>query len=161
MKNLLRILLLFVTIPLLMAGVDYALVVKERDGKFYNHPEAKGYDFRSCLEDFDLLHDGKDCDDSTFGPNIRLVAKIDGKAYILEVDAQYGVFTLYAAKRQLKAPKLGSNWTVTRKIREFFLPDLYEQLRKAGLNIYTREEIKALPKEERRKILSVKTSPVK
>ena len=144
-----------------MAGVDYALVVKERDGKFYNHPEAKGYDFRACLEGFDLLHDGKNCDDSTFGPNIRLVAKIDGKAYILEVDAQYGVFTLYAAKRQLKAPKLGSNWTVTRKMREFFLPELYEQLRKAGLNIYTREEIKALPKEERKKVISGITSPVK
>ena len=161
MKNLLRFLLLFVTIPQLMAGVDYALVVKERDGKFYNHPEAKGYDFRACLEDFDLLHDGKNCDDSTFGPNIRLVAKIDGKAYILEVDAQYGVFSLYAAKRQLKAPKLGSNWMVTKKIREFFLPELYEQLRKAGLNIYTREEIKALPKEERKKVISGKTSPVK
>ena len=56
MKNLLSFLLLFVTIPQLMAGVDYALVVKERDGKFYNHPEAKGYDFRACMEDFDLLH---------------------------------------------------------------------------------------------------------
>ena len=161
MKNLLSFPLLFVTIPQLMAGVDYALVVKERDGKFYNHPEAKVYDLRSCLEDFDLLHDGKDCDDSTFGPNIRLVAKIDGKAYILEVDAQYGVFTLYAAKRQLKAPKLGSNWMVTKKIREFFLPELYEQLRKAGLNIYTGEEIKALPKEERMKVISGKTAPVK
>ena len=161
MKTLLSFLLLFVTIPQLMAGVEYALVVKERDGKFYNHPEAKDYDFRACLEDFDLLHDGKNCDDSTFGPNIRLVAKIDGKPYILEVDAQYGVFSLYAAKRQLKAPKLGSNWRVSKKIREFFLPELYEQLRKAGLNIYTGEEIKALPKEERRKILSGKTSPVK
>ncbi len=144
-----------------MAGVDYALVVKERDGKFYNHPAAKGYDFRACLEDFDLLHDGKNSDDSTFGPNIRLVAKIDGKPYILEVDAQYGVFTLYAAKRQLKTPKLGSNWMVTKKIREFFLPELYDSLRKAGLNIYTGEEIKALPKEERRKVISGKTSPVK
>ena len=161
MKLLLQFLLLLVTIPQLMAGVDYALVVKEREGKFYNHPEAKGYDFSACLADFDLLHDGKSCDDSTFGPNIRLVAKIDGKPYILEVDAQYGVFSLYAAKRQLKAPKLGSNWTVTRKIREFFLPDLYEQLRKAGLNIYTREEIKALPKEERMKVISGKTSPLK
>lgn len=46
-------------------------------------------------------------------------------------------------------------------MREFFLPDLYEQLRKAGLNIYTREEIKALPKEERKKVISGKTSPVK
>ena len=161
MKNLLRFLLLFVTIPQLMAGVDYAHVVKERDGKFYNHPEAKDYDFRACLEGFDLLHDGKNCDDSTFGPNIRLVAKIDGKPYILEVDAQYGVFSLYAAKRQLKAPKLGRNWTVTRKIREFFLPELYDSLRKAGLNIYTREEIKALPKEERKKVIAGKTSPVK
>ena len=161
MKTLLSFLLLFVTIPQLMAGVEYALVVKERDGKFYNHPEAKDYDFRACLEDFDLLHDGKNCDDSTFGPNIRLVAKIDGKAYILMVDAQYGVFTLYAAKRQLKAPKLGSNWTVTRKIREFFLPELYEQLRKAGLNIYTGEEIKAMTKEERMKVINGKTSPVK
>lgn len=161
MKNLLRILLLFVTILQLMAGVDYALVVKERDGKFYNHPEAKGYDFRACLENFDLLQDGKDCDDSTFGPNIRLIAKIDGKPYILEVDAQYGVFTLYAAKRQLKAPKLGSNWTVTRKIREFFLPELYDSLRKAGLNIYTGDEIKAMTKEERRKVISGNASPVK
>ena len=161
MKNLLRFLLLFVTIPQLMAGVDYALVVKERYGKFYKHPKAKGYDFRACLEDFDLLHDGKNCDDSTFGPNIRLVAKIDGKAYILEVDAQYGVFSLYAAKRQLKAPKLGSNWTATRKIREFFLPELYDSLRKAGLNIYTCEEIKAMTKEERIKIINGKTSPVK
>lgn len=161
MKNLLRFLLLFVTIPQLMAGVDYALVVIERDGKFYNHPEAKGYDFRACLEDFDLLHDGKNCDDSTFGPNIRLVAKIDGKAYILEVDAQYGVFSLYAAKRQLKAPKLGSNWRVSKKIREFFLPELYDSLRKAGLNIYTGEEIKAMTKEERMKVINGKTSPVK
>lgn len=161
MKNLLRILLLLVTIPQLMAGVEYALVVKELDGKFYIHHEAKDYDFREQMQGFDLLHDGKDCDDSTFGPNIRLVAKIDGKPYILEVDAQYGVFTLYAAKRQLKAPKLGSNWTVTREMREFFLPELYEQLRKAGLNIYTREKIKALPKEERMKVISGKTSPVK
>ena len=161
MKNLLRFLLLFATIPQLMAGVDYALVVKERDGKFYNHPEAKGYDFRACLEDFDLLHVGKNCDDSTFGPNIRLVAKIDGKAYILEVDAQYGVFSLYAAKRQLKAPKLGSNWRVSKKIREFFLPELYDSLRKAGLNIYTGEEIKAMTKEERMKVINGKTSPVK
>ena len=161
MMNLLRLLLLLVTIPQLMAGVEYALVVKEQDGKFYNHPEAKGYDFRACLENFDLLQDGKDCDDSTFGPNIRLVAKIDGKPYVLEVDAQYGVFTLYAAKRQLKAPKLGSNWMVTKKIREFFLPELYDNLRLAGLNIYTSEEIKALPKEERKKVISGKTSPVK
>ena len=161
MKNLLRILLLLAALPQLFADVEYAFIVKERDGKFYLRTEAKGYDFRTSLADFDLLHDGKDCDDSTFGPNIRLVAKIDGKPYILEVDAQYGVFTLYAAKRQLKAPKLGSNWMVTRKIREFFLPELYEQLRKAGLNIYTREEIKALTKEERRKIISGKTSPVK
>ena len=161
MMNLLRLLLLLVTIPQLMAGVECALVVKEQDGKFYKHPEAKGYDFRACLENFDLLQDGKDCDDSTFGPNIRLIAKIDGKPYILEVDAQYGVFTLYAAKRQLKAPKLGSNWMVTRKIREFFLPELYDSLRKAGLNIYTGEEIKALPKEERRKVISGKASPVK
>jgi hypothetical protein len=89
------------------------------------------------------------------------VAKIDGKAYILEVDAKYSVFNLYAAKRQLKAPKLGSNWRVTKKIREFFLPELYEQLRKAELNIYTGEEIKALPKEERMKVISGKTAPVK
>lgn len=161
MKNLLRFLLLLAALPQLFADVEYAFIVKERDGKFYNHPEAKGYDFRACLEGFDLLHDGKNCDDSTFGPNIRLVAKIDGKPYILEVDAQYGVFSLYAAKRQLKAPKLGSNWRVTKKIREFFLPELYEQLRKAGLNIYTGEEIKALPKEERMKVISGKTSPVK
>ena len=161
MKNLLRILLLLAALPQLFADVEYAFIVKERDGKFYLHPEAKGYDFRACLEGFDLLHDGKDCDDSTFGPNIRLVAKIDGKPYILVVDAQYGVFSLYAAKRQLKAPKLGSNWRVTKKIREFFLPELYEQLRKAGLNIYTGEEIKALPKEKRKKVISGKTSPVK
>ena len=161
MMNLLRLLLLLVTIPQLIAGVECALVVKEQDGKFYKHHEAKGYDFRACLENFDLLQDGKDCDDSTFDPNIRLIAKIDGKPYILEVDAQYGVFTLYAAKRQLKAPKLGINWTATRKIREFFLPELYDSLRKAGLNIYTGEEIKALPKEERRKVISGKASPVK
>ena len=161
MKLVLRFLLFSATILPLMAGVEYALVVKERDGRFYNHPQAKGYDFRACLEDFDLLHDGKNCDDSTFGPNIRLVAKIDGKPYILEVDAQYGVFSLYAAKRQLKAPKLGSNWRVSKKIREFYLPELYDQLRQAGLNIYTGDELKAMTKEERRKVVSGNASPVK
>ena len=161
MKLVLLFLLFATTILSLMADVEYALVVKEQDGRFYNHPQAKSYDFREQLKDFDLLRDGKNCDDSTFGPNMVLVARIDEKTYILMVDEQYGVFTLYAAKQQLKAPKACSTWTRTRKIRGFYLPELYAQLRQAGLNIYTGDELKAMTKEERRKVISGNASPVK
>ncbi len=71
------------------------------------------------------------------------------------MDNTPGVFTLYRAARK------GNTWVKKRGSRTIHHPALYEQLRAAGLNIHTTDELKAMTREARQKALSGKDSPIK
>ena len=154
MKTL-TLLVLSVLVAPLSAEVEYARVVKETSAGYIQHPAAAKADFRAVFADFDPQSDGEKSDDATFGAPRMLAVRIDGKTYLIQVDNTPGVFTLYRAARK------GNTWVKTRGSRTIHHPGLYEQLRAAGLNIHTTDELKAMTQEARQKALSGKDSPIK
>lgn len=141
--------------PLLSAQVEYARVLTPAGGGYYLHPQAREADFRDAFADFDPLKSGEAADTATFGAPLWLAVRIDSRTYIVQVDNEYGIFTVHRAKKQ------GKMWVRTRGKRTLYLPSLYDRLKADGLNIHSREELSAMSREERNNVLSDKVSPVK
>ena len=140
--------------PVMAVEVEYARVVQQTEQGYRLHPDAANADFRASFADFDPLRDGEKSDAATFGSPRWLAVRIDGKTYIIQVDNNYGVFTLHRAVRK------GKRWERTRDSRTIYHPDLYDKLRAAGLRIHTAEELQSMSKQERQQALSGSDSPI-
>lgn len=138
-----------------MAEVEYAYVVSSMLQGYILHPQARDADFRESFRDFDPQKDGEPTHQATLGAPRHLAVRIDGKTYIVTVDNEYGVFTIYRATRR------GNIWQRTQGAREIIHPELYERLRRDGLNIHTSEELRNMSRDRRRKALSGKDSPLR
>ena len=134
--------------------VEYARVVQETEQGYQLHPNAVSADFRASFADFDPQRDGEKSDAATFGAPRWLAVRIDGKTYLIQVDNNYGVFTLHRAVRR------GNRWERVRGSRTIYHPALYNNLRAAGLRIHTADELKAMSKEARQKSLSGSDTPI-
>lgn len=155
MKILPRVLLGAILCSVATAEVEYAKVVRSGRHGYVLHPQARDADFREAFQGFDPQRDGEATDQTTLGVPLHLAVRIDGKTYIIRVDNEYGLFTLHRATRQ------GKVWLLTRGSREISHPELYDRLRRAGLNIHTAEEVRAMPRDMRQKVLSGKDSPLR
>lgn len=129
-------------------------MVQETAQGYRLHPDAVSADFSAAFADFNPQLDGEKSDAATFGAPRWLAVRIDGKTYLIQVDNNYGVLTLYRATRN------GHHWVRTRGQRTIYHPALYDSLRAAGLRIHTEDELKAMSKEARQKALSGKDSPI-
>lgn len=139
----------------LQAEVEYACVVQPSADGYRLHAGATGSDFSAAFTDFAPEHDGTKSDNATFGAPRWLAVRIDGMTYLIQVDNQYGVFTLH------RAEKRGQIWKRTQGTREIYHPELYDRLRAAGLNIHTTKELRAMSRDARRKALSGSDSPIR
>lgn len=153
-KHTLIALLAAIMASAMAAEVEYARVVQETAQGYRLHPDAANADFRAAFSDFDPRRDGEKSDNSTFGAPQWLAVRIDGKTYLIQVDNNYGVFTLHRAVRR------GNRWERVRGSRTIYHPALYDSLRAAGLRIHTADELKAMSKEARQKALSGRDSPI-
>lgn len=138
----------------LQAEVEYACVVHPSADGYRLHAGAAGSDFSAAFTDFDPEHDGTKSDNATFGAPRWLAVRIDDMTYLIQVDNQYGVFTLH------RAEKRGKTWKRTQGSRAIYHPELYARLRAAGLNIHTTKELREMSREEQRKALSGSDSPI-
>lgn len=138
----------------LQAEVEYACVVHPSADGYRVHAGAAGADFSDVFTGFAPVRDGAKSDNATFGAPRWLAVRIDGKTYLIQVDNQYGVFTLH------RAEKRGKTWKRTQGSRAIYHPELYARLRAAGLNIHTTKELREMSREERRKALSGSDSPI-
>ena len=137
------------------AEVQYARVVKPEGKRYVQHPAAAGADFSAVFADFSPEKDGEKTDTAVFGAPQWLAVRTDGKTYVIEVNNTHGVFTIYHAVKHDGA------WIRHGNGREIYHAKLYEQLRAAGLNVHTTEELKAMSKAERRQALSGKETPLR
>lgn len=140
--------------PVMAVEVEYARVVQETEQGYRLHPDAVSADFSAAFADFAPQRDGEKSDAATFGAPRWLAVRIDGKTYIIQVDNNYGVFTLHRAVHK------GKRWERTRGSRTIYHPALYDNLRAAGLRIHTAEELKSMSKQERKQALSGSDSPI-
>ena len=153
-KHALIALMSAIIAPVMAVEVEYARVVQETEQGYQLHPNAVSADFRASFADFDPQRDGEKSDAANFGTPRWLAVRIDGKTYIIQVDNNYGVFTLHRAVRK------GNRWALTRGSRTIYHPALYDKLRAAGLRIHTAEELKSMSKLERQQALSGSDSPI-
>ncbi len=152
---ILSLFLAIVLSPLLPAHAEYARVVKPAGKGYTLHPQARDADFRDAFADFEPQQSGETTDSGTFGAPLWLAIRIDSRTYIVQVDNEYGVFTLHRAEKQ------GKSWVRTRGTRTIYHPSLYERLKEDGLYIYSREELSAMSREERKTVLTGKAAPLK
>lgn len=140
--------------PSMAVEVEYARVVQQTEHGYRLHPDAVSTNFRTSFAGFDPQRDGEKSDAATFGAPRWLAMRIDGKTYLIQVDNNYGVFTLHRAVRR------GNRWERVRGSRTIYHPALYDKLRAAGLRIHTAEELKSMSKQERQQALSGSDSPI-
>lgn len=145
MKNAAHILLLPLLCAQAFAAVQHAQIAQRtKIGKFHYQIDTRysQHNFASAFNGVDLAKDGEETEDGVFGHPIRLIVQADEGNFLLYVNNEEDVFSIYP----LRKSKSGYFVTRQRGSREVRLPGLSGKLKDAGLNILSCDDLRRIHK---------------